>query len=382
MAVVNTSTCAENGGLSQTGKRKRVRTDADAAEQRPEKRKDKLLEVDRYEFLVYRLLRNALEAGDVYVRDSNDFRSFEDDLIRAERWRDKEAALREIGAPVLLALIEETLAAFHAELEAKFECVNQRIENGDNKQIKITGTGDKRRWSLIYPTEEEPINSPFYGQLPSIGVADLLRFVASKTGFLRAFSHVLGRYVKQEADPRLVLACIVAMGTNMGLWKMAEVSGLGHSSLLTTAARNFLRAEMLHAGNDGIGNATAALSMFDQYDIDGLKHSSSDGQRVETQIDTINARHGSKYFGLNKGVSAYTLVANYVPCNARIIGTHEHEPHFVFDILHNNTTDIHPERHSTDTHGTNQLTFILLFVYGYQFAPRYRDPLTKGWPAW
>ena len=28
-----------------------------------EKRKDKLLEVDRYEFLAYRLMRNALEAG-------------------------------------------------------------------------------------------------------------------------------------------------------------------------------------------------------------------------------------------------------------------------------------------------------------------------------
>jgi hypothetical protein len=33
-----------------------------------EKRKDKRLEVDRYEFLVYRQLRNALEAGNVYVR--------------------------------------------------------------------------------------------------------------------------------------------------------------------------------------------------------------------------------------------------------------------------------------------------------------------------
>ena len=58
-----------------------------------EKRKDKPLEVDRYEFLVYRLLRNALEAGNVYVRDSNEFRSFEDDLIRAERWKDKDAVL-------------------------------------------------------------------------------------------------------------------------------------------------------------------------------------------------------------------------------------------------------------------------------------------------
>jgi TnpA family transposase len=178
--------------------------------------------------------------------------------------------------------------------------------------------------------------------------------------------------VKQEADPRHVLACVVARGTNMGFWKMVEVSGLSYSALMTTA-RNFLRAETLHAGNDEIANATAALAMFDQYDIDGLKHSSSDGQRIETQIHTINARYGSKYFGLKKGVSAYTLVANHVPCNARIIGTHEHESHFVFDILHNNTTEIRPERHSTDTHGTNHVNFFLLFFAGYQFAPRYRD---------
>jgi TnpA family transposase len=30
-------------------------------------------------------------------------------------------------------------------------------------------------------------------------------------------------------------------------------------------------------------------------------------------------------------------------------------------------------RHSTDTHGTNQVNFWSLFTYGYQFAPRYRD---------
>jgi hypothetical protein len=49
-----------------------------------------------------------------------------------------------------------------------------------------------------------------------------------------------------------------------------------------------------------VSNATAELAMFDQYDIDGIKHSSSDGQRIETQVPTINARHGSKYFGLKK----------------------------------------------------------------------------------
>ncbi|SJM90994.1 transposase (fragment) [Crenothrix polyspora] len=314
-----------------------------------EKQKKKHLEVDRYEFLVYRQLRKALEACDVFVQDSDEFRSFEDDLIGTERWKkDRDAILREIGAPMLLAPIQETLAQLQEELEGKYKSVNQRIDNGDNKYIKITGAGDKRRWSLIYPTEEETTNSPFYGQLPGIGVADLLWFVAGETGFLKAFTHVLERYVKQDADPRLILACIVAMGTNMGLWKMAEVSGLSHSALLATA-RNFLRVETLHAANDAISNATAALPVFREYDIDQQIHSSSDGQRIETQINTINAQHANKYFGLKKGVSSYTLSANHVPINAKIIGTHEHESHFVFDILHNNTTDIRPERHSTDT---------------------------------
>ncbi len=45
----------------------------------------------------------------------------------------------------------------------------------------------------------------------------------------------------------------------------------------------------------------------------------------------------------------------------------------MFDLLFNNTTDIDPDMHSTDTHGTNEVNFALLHVFGYQFAPRYRD---------
>lgn len=75
------------------------------------------LEVDRYEFLVYRLLRNALEAGDVFVLDSIEFRRFEDDLISDARWQqDKDALLGEIGSPILLAPIRETLGIFAQRL--------------------------------------------------------------------------------------------------------------------------------------------------------------------------------------------------------------------------------------------------------------------------
>ena len=335
-------------------------------------RRRKIIEPDRFEFLIYRMLRNALEAGDVFIQKSTEYRRFEDDLINDVKWKQSRQIIADLNLSILSAPIEDTLTAFQESIESLLERVNQRIDEGENKHIKFRGNGEKRRWRLLYPASEEPVNSPFFSQLPGIGIADLLWFIAGETSFLQGFTHVLDRYVKHDPDPKEILACIVAMGTNMGLGKMAEVSGLSYSSL-ASCSRNFLRLETLRAANDLIVNAIAQLSAFHLYDIEDAMHSSSDGQRLETQTDTFNSRHSPKYFGLKKGVSSLALVANHVPVNARVIGTHEHESHYVFDLLYNNTSDIRPERHSTDTHGTNQVNFIILRTFNHEFAPRYKN---------
>ncbi len=155
----------------------------------------------------------------VFVRESTEFRRFEDDLISDARWQDKETVLHEIGAPLLQAPIQETLRAFRETLETKFHSVNQCIADGENQHIKITGPAQKRRWTLLYPHTEESVNSPFYDRSPGIRIADLLWFVAEQTGFSGVFTHLLDRYVTHDPDLRAVLACTVALGTNMGLWK-------------------------------------------------------------------------------------------------------------------------------------------------------------------
>lgn len=76
---------------------------------------------------------------------------------------------------------------------------------------------------------------------------------------------------------------------------------------------------------------------------------------------------------MNKGITSYTMVANHIPIQARIISANEHGSHYVFDILYNNTTNIKPTIHSTDTHETNEVNFAILDLFGYQFAPRYKD---------
>ncbi|MGF1459994.1 MAG: transposase [Leptolyngbyaceae cyanobacterium] len=182
----------------------------------------------------------------------------------------------------------------------------------------------------------------------------------------------MGRYVKQKSEDSVLIACLIAWGTNMGLGRMAETLDINYHAL-ANASDNFLRPETLRKANDRVSNAMAELPIFRHYDIGGALHSSSDGQKFESQIQTINARHSPKYFGLKKGIVSYTLLANHVPVNARIIGANEHESHYVFDLLFNNTTEVQPTIHSTDTHGTNEVNFAILHLFGYQFAPRYRD---------
>ena len=330
------------------------------------------LRPDRYEFLVYRLLRNGVEAGDIFCRDSVHFRSFEDDLIDNDKWQDKDQLIEQTGLKSLKQPIREHLAELEDCLEKRLIEVNAHIASGENEHFEIKRRGSQNRWTLKYPRNTEPVNAPFFDALKQVDISSVLHFVQQHCPFMDAFDHVLGRYTRQEIDPHILTACLLAWGTNMGLGRMADVCDIDYQALVS-AADNFIRLETLKEANDRISNAIAALPIFAYYDIGEAVHSSSDGQKFETRINTINARYSPKYFGLKKGVVSYSLVANHVPVNAKIIGANDHESHYVFDILFNNTSDIQPEVHSTDTHGTNAVNFAILHLFGYQFAPRYRD---------
>jgi len=329
--------------------------------------------VDRYEFLVYRRLWQALEAGHVFCRDSQRFRRLDDDLISAERWaKDKAELIAQVGLSHLQTPVKELLTSLKQELEGQLRRVNERILSGENSHVRVKKRGQHTTWTLPYPRSEEGINDPFFNEVEQIDIQALMHFVHQKSGFLDVFEHILPRYAKQSAEEQVILACLVAWGTNMGLRRLGAISDIDFQTL-TAASDNFLRLETLKPANDLVTNAIAELPIFRYYDLDEQVHSSSDGQKFETLIHTLNARHSSKYFGLKKGIVVITLVANHVPVSADIIGANEHESHYVFDLVYNNVSDVQPTLHSTDTHGANQVNFAILDFFGKQFAPRYQN---------
>ena len=325
----------------------------------------------RYEMMVYQMLNRRLGSGDISVRDSLRYRSFEQDLIGDKDWRDKGTLFNKTGLVMFKRSPAAILDRWKEEIDEQYHILNERIGQGENTGITLTRSKTGKKWKWTAPDADPRFNHRFYEQFPSTHLVQVLTFVQEQTDFMSAFTHFLEINPKQKLDKRTLLACIVALGTNYSLYQMAQISDMDQNDLEGTT-RNFMRMETLQAANDLITNAYRKLPMFQYYNVDeDTVHSSSDGQKFSVQYDTVNARHSPKYYGLGKGVSAYSLIANHIPVHAKIIGAHEHESHYVFDLLYNNTSEVRPETHSVDTHGTNQVNFAILDFFGYQFAPRY-----------
>ena len=157
---------------------------------------------------------------------------------------------------------------------------------------------------------------------------------------------------------------------------MAQLCDLSYQSL-ATADSNFLRLSTLRAANNRLINKIAKLPIFKEWQLHpDLLHGSLDGIKLATERETLLARHSPKYFGLDKGVTGYFMIVNHVPVNTVIHGSNEHESHFLFDLVYNNESDVQPDILSTDTEGSNQLNFFLLYLIEKYYAPRYRS-LTK-----
>lgn len=336
--------------------------------------KKKGILASRYELMLYQSLNRQIEAGHVFIKDSLNHQSLEADLIPLAYWTENKAQiLVKINLEKLLLTPQALLGSLKKELEEKIKIVNKAILTGKNKDITVKKKSDgSLKWRLIYQAKEEEANHKIYGQFPVIGIVPLLNWVNEKVPFIPAFRHILEKGATKRADKDSLIASLVALGTNHGLGSMAGRSDMEYNHLKRTV-QSFIRQQTLKEANRIIVDATADLPIFESYNVEPqIIHSSSDGQKYPTRFDTFNARYSPKYFGLGKGVSLNTMVLNNVPVNATIFGANDHESHYVFDLVYNNPTKLQPHIHSTDTHGTNQVNFALLDIFGYQFAPRYR----------
>ncbi|MBU3071730.1 Tn3 family transposase, partial [Aestuariicella sp. G3-2] len=326
---------------------------------------------DRYEWYLYQQIPSRLN-GQLTLPEVIKYRALDADLINRERWQEeKNRLLEQTQLPKLTTEPNKLIEKMARDLEVRLHDVSEYLEHDDNRNIILRNPKGKRLWRLPIASKKYLVNNPFFQQIPTTGVADVLRMVDRDTGFIDCFEHVLGVQSKSRTHVYDLLAILVGNATNQGIYGIAQISDRTYDQLSTIQA-NYLRLETLNTANDCINNATARLPIFKHYNIqEDVIHASADGQKFEARRETFKTRYSSKYFGTQKGVSAMSLIANHTAINARVIGANDHESHFLFDLLMNNSSEIIPDVLSTDTHGVNHVNFALLDLFDYSFAPRY-----------
>ncbi|WP_148245201.1 Tn3 family transposase [Enterobacter asburiae] len=336
-----------------------------------EKDSPTVLHADRYEFWLYRQIRKRLESGELYLDDSLQHRHLSDELVSVE---EKADVLAQMDIPFLRKPIGHQLRTLTRELHRQWKAFNRELKQDKLPHLAFDKETQKLSWRKQDTGDQSDSVTDFYSQLPLSELTDVFRFVNQQCSFLSALTPLQPLYVKKGAVADNLMAVIMAQAMNHGNLTMSRTSDIPYNAL-NDAYEQYLRFSSLKAACDSISDAIKTLPVFPYYSLElGELYAAVDGQKFSVERPMIKARASKKYFGLGKGVVAYTLLCNHIPLNGYLIGAHEYEAHHVFDIWYRNTAGIVPTTITGDMHSINRANFAILHWFGLRFEPRFTSP--------
>ncbi|PQQ22049.1 Tn3 family transposase [Photorhabdus hindustanensis] len=340
------------------------------------KRKPTDIHIDPYlfEFFVYQKVYHEIGRGRLYCNDSVSYCDIDADLIDDALVDDVEKISADFGYSKIPVYCDQRLDNALQELNDAWERTTHNIESGNNPGLNIreTKTG-QQCWSLLYDSTEK-LDDAFFKKLPKIEIANIVMFIGEHIGMWSGFTHIKDRYIKRKKPlPLIITGCLLSEAFGFGVLKMADMSDLDFNPLRSTR-EDFIRVDTLCSANDIVSNHIHLLPIFRQWDLmDNKILADADGQKFSTTDSTIQSRYSRKYLGKGRGISLYTLIANYVAVNAKNIGLNEYEGHSLYDMVYNNKTDIDIHMVTGDNHSLNQLNFVTLDSIDVDYVPSIKN---------
>jgi len=320
-----------------------------------------------YEIATLSELKNRIRSGDVSVEGSKNFKDFEEYLIPHEEWN----TVKKIGTRLAVNLdVREYLQERIESLNSRLKWFSKNIDTLEgvaieNSRIHI----DKLEKDT--PPEAILLSQKLYKMIPRIKLPDLLLEVSKWTDFDRNFIHASSGHVAKGEEKTILMAALMAMGTNIGLSKMADSTpGISYRQMANTAQWRLYDDAMKKAQSTLVNyHHKLFLSAFWG---DGST-SSSDGMRVQVGVSSLHA-DTNPHYGTGKGATMYRFVSDqFSTFYTKVINTNARDAVHVIDGLLYHETDLNIEEHYTDTAGYTDQVFGLSHLLGFRFAPRIRD---------
>jgi TnpA family transposase len=357
--------------LNETGKRK-VPDDApvDFFHNRWEKYvfdRDGTINRRYYEMAACTELKNRIRSGDVAVEGSKNYRNFDEYLLPAKDWSAVETVP---GTLAVSANCDEYMKERNNSMNDRVKWLSDNIRLLDCIDL-ADGKIHVEKLHKETPDEAIHLSDRLYGILPHVKLTDLLLEVSAWTGFDRHFSHASTGGIVQSKEKPVVMAALMAMGTNIGLAKMADATpGITYHQM-AYAAQWRMSDETMKRAQSCLVNYQHKQSLPARWG-DGTT-SSSDGMRIQVGVSSLEAEHNPHY-GLKKGTTMYRFVSDrYSTFYTKVINTNARDAVHVIDGLLYHETELCIAEHYTDTAGYTEQVFALSHLLGYRFAPRIRD---------
>jgi TnpA family transposase len=331
-------------------------------------------QVSFYKALLFVNIANAIKAGTLNVKHSYKYRSLDDYLIPKEAW-EKHRDLYLQRADLMEAADGPcTLQSLAVRLDQQYHHTNRRVLERYNPHLKVRKDGSFHVATPKGDMEEaEPLRT-FLPERRYISLLEVLATVNRLTHFLDALTHWHVKYNRPIPQDRTFFAGIIGYGCSIGTSKIALISTGINPSELEHTINWYFSLDNIHAANDRLLHFMDELELPEIYRRQpGVLHTSSDGQKFEVAVDSLQATYSFKYFGQEQGVSACNFLdERHFLWHHTVISAAEREAAYVIDgLMHNDV--VKSDIHSTDTAGYSEILFGTMHLLGFAFAPRMKN---------
>ncbi len=321
------------------------------------------------------MICEAIKSGKLNLKYSYKYLSMEKYLIPFEEWEKNKQGLLQQTNLLNFENVNTVLSSLSMELNTQYDTTNQHFLDGKNPYLSI-----KQNPIITTPGSYKPqedVVSDLLEPFHFVSIKDILLATHEQTHFMDSLKHQNKDFSSKRPDLNTLVAGIMSYGCNIGYYKMAKISKGINLYTLQNTIQWYFHQECIEEANERIIKLTKSLSIYQLFKKDMLQHTSSDGQKYNMAVESLNANYSFKYFGKEKGVSVYGFVDEGISTfYSTVISASEREATYVLDgLLHN---DLYWEEdkewlHHTDTHGQSEVMFAATNLLGISLAPRIKD---------
>ncbi len=349
-----------------------------------EKQQDDLFEINEkgdeifqrrlYKMFLFEAINDGIKSGILNFNHSYRYRFLEEYLISKKEWKDNKEQLMTDAEMTHLADYEDNISVLKENLDQLYHQVNDGYNLGTNPHLRF----DKANKPIINtPAVEKPDLSrisSYFNSARFTSILDLMADVEKTAPFLHHLGHQSKTHERKRPTNETFFASIIALGCNIGVEKMRNISKGIQISTLQHTSDWYLSLQALKDANDAIIKMKNSLDLPEIHRNDPNElHTASDGQKILNKKNSLNAAFSYKYPGYDKASVANTAVdERFAMFYSTVIVASAREAVSMVD-MHLNNPVIKSTIHSTDTHGSTEVVFGMMHLLGVFFAPRIKD---------